>query len=782
MENVSRNYLPEHKKKNRQTGRKPAAQSYRAFHMAASYRLYEGHRAEPVAAHGAPFLCGHQTWDLKKESEVFMKPRQLVSLMLAGSMVFSMTPATAVTAFADSLSSVSSIAAENEVAVTVESFTTGNLSTAIAGTYTGNAADITALIIKSGELNAQDFYYIRDDLTGLVLLDLSGTTCVEGKIPDNALYVKGSRKYNDTLKKFLFPKNVTEIGADAFNRLRALSDFGYGNGNLQMPDSVTKIGASAFAFLNGFTSIKLPSQLEEAGGWSFAYCQNLSGTLVIPGTLEEIPQAMFETSSDYNASDKTETPHDNYITNLEISEGVKKIGSTAFHNRTALNSVMIPSTMIEIGGKAFQNCTGLDQVPLNDGLTTIGYGAFQNTNIGYQKIPATVNDYHSAFDGISDFTACNAIKVWGTDPEIHKIYIFSAPSCVTNKNWTTTLTALYTNGGYVESANAAKRIVVPAQKGKFFAGWYETPDLTGTASDTLDLGHTYYAKWGYEVKFDTKGYGTKPDSVVLEETNTGLAVDSLPTLSAEDLAFEGWYTDTACRTKYNGEAITQNTTLYAKWKMEDGKLIVKGGTFTYGDAEAAAKGSVPAGSVVTVALNDDFGELDHWEIQSTAELKDESGNKIVAPDAVFTFVMPQEGVLLTAVAKSAEPVVPEDVPTGKGTDALQSAVIVGAAAAGTAVLVYSLGTRLYLNKVLPAGTAIPTNRAELALLVWNSAGKPEPTAVLSADAAETDKAIAWAVENDLLKAQKINGKAYAPTDAVSRLDVIRAWNKVQERS
>lgn len=713
-----------------------------------------------------------------------MKPRQLVSLVLAGSMAFSMVPAAAVTAFADGLSSGSSITAENEVAVTVDSFTTGDLSAAIAGAYTGSAADITALIVKSGELNAQDFYYIRDNLTGLVLLDLSGTTCVEGKIPENALYAKNSRKFNDTLKKFLFPKNVTEIGADAFNRLRALSDFGYGNGNLQMPDSVTKIGGSAFAFLDGFTSIHLPSQLEEAGGWSFAYCQNLSGTLVIPGTLKEIPQAMFETSSDYNSSDKTETPKDNYITSLEISEGVQKIGVTAFHNRTALNSVTIPSTMTEIGGKAFQNCTGLDEVTLNEGLTTIGYGAFQNTNISYQKIPATVNDYHSAFDGISDFTACTAIKVWGTDPEIHKIYIFSDPSCITDKNWTTTLTALYTNGGYVESANAAERSVVPAQKGKTFAGWYEASDLTGTASDTLELGHTYYAKWGYEVQFDTNGHGTKPDSVVLEETNTGLAADSLPTLTEEDMEFEGWYTDAACSTKYNGEAITQNITLYAKWKLEDGKLIVKGGTFTYGDEEAAEKGSVPAGTVVTVALNEDLGELDHWEIQSAAELKDENGNKIVAPDAGFTFVMPEEGVILTAVAKSAEPDVPEDVPTGKGggTDALQSAVIVGAAAAGTAALVYSLGTRLYLNKVLPAGTAIPTNRAELALLVWNAAGKPEPVAVLSADAAETDKAIAWAVENDLLKAQKINGKAYAPTDAVSRLDVIRAWNKVQERS
>lgn len=74
-----------------------------------------------------------------------------------------------------------------------------------------------------------------------------------------------------------------------------------------------------------------------------------------------------------------------------------------------------------------------------------------------------------------------------------------------------------------------------------------------------------------------------------------------------------------------------------------------------------------------------------------------------------------------------------------------------------------------------------TNRAELALLVWNYAGKPAPAAVLPADATDTQKAIAWAVENDLLKAAKDNGEAYADADSVSRVEVIRVWNKAQEK-
>lgn len=131
------------------------------------------------------------------------------------------------------------------------------------------------------------------------------------------------------------------------------------------------------------------------------------------------------------------------------------------------------------------------------------------------------------------------------------------------------------------------------------------------------------------------------------------------------------------------------------------------------------------------------------------------------------FQMPAGGVTIEAMTKDAS--IEEDEPNILGT-----AAVVGTAAAGTAILAwqgYQLGTELYLKTALPAGTAIPTNRAELALLVWNHAGKPAPAAVLPADATDTQKAIAWAVENDLLKAAKDNGETYVDTDSVSRVEV-----------
>ena len=128
--------------------------------------------------------------------------------------------------------------------------------------------------------------------------------------------------------------------------------------------------------------------------------------------------------------------------------------------------------------------------------------------------------------------------------------------------------------------------------------------------------------------------------------------------------------------------------------------------------------------------------------------------------------MPGENVIIEAMTKDASI---EEEPNILGTT-----LIIGTAAAGTAVLAYQtyqLGTEFYLICALPTGTAIPTNRGELAELVWNNAGKPEPAAVLNANA--------WAVENDLLKAAKNNGETYEATDPVSRTEVIKAWNQVQ---
>lgn len=99
-----------------------------------------------------------------------------------------------------------------------------------------------------------------------------------------------------------------------------------------------------------------------------------------------------------------------------------------------------------------------------------------------------------------------------------------------------------------------------------------------------------------------------------------------------------------------------------------------------------------------------------------------------------------------------EPVVEESAPDVLGAVGMVATAGVGAAAIGYAG--YQVGTELYLIKLLPEGAAIPENAGELALLVWNNAGKPAPAALLPADE--------------------------KPEDAVSRTTVIRTWKKAQK--
>ena len=116
-------------------------------------------------------------------------------------------------------------------------------------------------------------------------------------------------------------------------------------------------------------------------------------------------------------------------------------------------------------------------------------------------------------------------------------------------------------------------------------------------------------------------------------------------------------------------------------------------------------------------------------------------------------------------------------------------VVTGVVAGGAAATVvgwqlYNIGTDLYLQAVLPKGVAIPTNRQELALLLWQNAGKPEAVTAsytdIANDQTDAQKAARWAVANGLLDAAGEDATVFAPAKSVSRLTVIKAWNKAQK--
>ena len=202
-------------------------------------------------------------------------------------------------------------------------------------------------------------------------------------------------------------------------------------------------------------------------------------------------------------------------------------------------------------------------------------------------------------------------------------------------------------------------------------------------------------------------------------------------------------------------------------------LKVVGGSFTTGGSDALTSGTVPVDAEAKVTLDPDAVPegmvFDRWEISpaDVALTLEEGGFDSHA--ATASFKMPAQTLSIRAMYRMADQ--PEE-PNVLGTVAMVATAGVGAAVVGYTG--YMIGTELYLNTVLPDGVAIPQNTAELAKLVWTEAGKPAPAAVMAPDATDEQKALTWAIENQLISADK------AADASVSRWEVIQTWNKAQE--
>ena len=203
-------------------------------------------------------------------------------------------------------------------------------------------------------------------------------------------------------------------------------------------------------------------------------------------------------------------------------------------------------------------------------------------------------------------------------------------------------------------------------------------------------------------------------------------------------------------------------------------LKVVGGSFTTGERDALTSGTVPVDAEAKVTLDPDAVPegmvFDQWTISEESLL----GNPNVAYNAE-SFTIPanavEKGKTVIVEAQYREASIEDD-----GPGILETAAMIGVAGTGAAVLGYTgymIGTELYLNTVLPAGAAIPNNAGELALLLWEAAGTPAPAALLPADAAPVQQALAWAIENQLLAPDA------SAEDSVSRWEVIRSWNQLK---
>lgn len=207
------------------------------------------------------------------------------------------------------------------------------------------------------------------------------------------------------------------------------------------------------------------------------------------------------------------------------------------------------------------------------------------------------------------------------------------------------------------------------------------------------------------------------------------------------------------------------------------------------DASVPSGSAVPVGETVHLtAIAPDGQHFIGWTVKVGGE-EQKADTFLTTPDendpTKVTFTMPDANVEVTATfaddSNPEEPVDPVGPSDTDNIDGAISAVVIGAAAG---VIAYEAGTGIYRVINMP-GIPMPSNRIELAELLWEHAGKPEPvsTALYSdIDEGDTDaqKAARWAVEQDLMKDDADNNK-FHPAFPVSKLRTCLTWNAAKEK-
>ena len=220
------------------------------------------------------------------------------------------------------------------------------------------------------------------------------------------------------------------------------------------------------------------------------------------------------------------------------------------------------------------------------------------------------------------------------------------------------------------------------------------------------------------------------------------------------------------------------------------KLTVAGADINL--PEDADANALKAGQLVTLTAYPDTAteRFAQWVVSgadgalSPADLMDAADEPLTEEafkQRTLTFRMPAQSLNITAMTTPVE-----QPPQEESTEfsPLQTvAIVAGTTAwfAGSAVMGYEAVTYSILADLLPKGTPIPRTREQLAVLLWSTAGKPEPAApAIYSDVAEPDtaKAARWAVEAGLLS--DMGKGAFTPGKRVTKVQVIRAWNRLKK--
>lgn len=586
------------------------------------------------------------------------------------------------------------------------------------------------------------------------------------------------------LTSITIPSTITDMD-QAFSGNTALS-------HVTLTNGISNISSMAFKGCTGLTEIKVPESVGQIGPNAFNGCTNLKRVL-LEKNIKTININAFKDCTELN-----DVKYNGYKTDWE------KVRVNNAGNDTLTSKVQyLCDINFDLNGGTINGSGTMDKQTV-----------YSNEKLGTASVP-TITPQRTGYDFDGWYTqAEGGTKYTFTEAVSSNITLYAHWNAhshtVTLENDENKKTNSYDYGSSVSVPTPTKKT------GYNFNHWEVTvpdgetapslngPDENGNYSFSMpDYDITLTAKWTQKDVID-------PDVDLKFDAATGEVTSNNTQVNADDIINRKFYDDkgnevpgeklndrglptepgdyivkvdvketenTAPANQITGNQIKWSYNVPQKEEKVTYTLSLLGGIAKVNgkDATINDNGDITIEKGATVEVTFDKSILSDAQIFDQWTIKPASVLSAVEPKAeTITFTMPGENVIIEAMTKDASI---EEEPNILGTT-----LIIGTAAAGTAVLAYQtyqLGTEFYLICALPTGTAIPTNRGELAELVWNNAGKPEPAAVLNANATETDKAIAWAVENDLLKAAKNNGETYEATDPVSRTEVIKAWNQVQ---
>lgn len=574
-------------------------------------------------------------------------------------------------------------------------------------------------------------------------------------------------------------KPVTVIDPVAFYNNSAVT-------SVTIPDSVTAIPDYAFGFCSQLTNISIPNSVTFIGFSAFNSCTSLK-SITLPSSLSTIQSYAF-----YNCGN---------LKTIRIPVSVTSIGNCAFDVCPSLMTVTYPGskTQWDAISKGSNNdvlenklvCNQLEATFTADGTT---FAQPQTIDRGgkFTKLAAPSKENHTfagwyngdePFDFDADTTnapnVLNLVAKW----DINKYTVKFVSDYGSFADQT------IEHGKPIDTGE----LTIPPVEGFTFDGWY-TDDAYKTEFDfstPITSNTTVYAKWtakDYEVSFITE-HGKTPTSQNVKYNGTA---DDPGKLKEEGYTFIGWYTDDIhYNTKFDfSTPITSDTKVYAKWEKNapNTYALNVSGAFVYVDGvdvtASAGDTTLPLEKDASVRLVADPDRMpsgmvfDRWTILNGA-LNADDAEKFETGRTLeeFAFTMPAEPLSIEATPRMQEE-------EGSDTASVIAGVALGTAATAlVAWQAYDLGMSLYQEHWLPADFVMPKTRAELALLLWNTAGRPAPAAQPAfTDITDPDTAQAaqWAVETGLMTPKSAD--RFKPEKSVTRWKAVRSWKRVTNQN